>query len=183
VKGRAILTLFQSSYKSFKDKFIKIQKSDPHSELLEGFPLYWSSHPQSQQSLSPDDLESSEFNDCKKLDDLGIVFETSILLKLEFRPNDLRVYIGIPSYCYLFLSLPVVISLIFAFAENTMLLTKAEMACRMKGASVKHNTKPTSADFEHTTNMPLWKKNAILKVVLLMTRLTWMTTPLITKDH
>jgi len=93
-KGRAILTLFQSSYKSFKGRFIKIQKTDQNPDFFEGFPLYWSSNPQSQQTRSPDNLERNEFNDYKNLDDLGIVFETSILLKLEFQPHDLKVNIG-----------------------------------------------------------------------------------------
>jgi len=99
-KDRAILTLFQSSYKSFKGKFIKIQKADHNPDFFEGFPLYCTSNPQSQQSLSPDNLESNEFNDCKNLDDLGIVFETSILLKLEFQLHDLKVYIGTHFYWF-----------------------------------------------------------------------------------
>ena len=102
VKGRALLTLFQSLYKSFKGKFVKVQKFECSPDLLEGFPLYWSSHLQCQPSRSPEDLDSNELSDCKKLDDLGIIFETSILLKLEYRPNDLKVYIG--TYFYYFSS-------------------------------------------------------------------------------
>jgi len=146
-KGWAILTLFQSSYKSFKDKFIKIQKADHDPDFFEGFPLCWSSNSQSQQSRSPDNLESNEFNDYKKLEDLGIVFETSILLKLEFQPHDLRVYISTHFYWFsLFLALFISVSLILSFSDNTMLLIKAEMARRMRKASLKSSTEPTVAD-------------------------------------
>jgi len=94
VKDRAILTLFQSSYKSFKGKFVKVLQSDQNPSLLERVPLYWSSHPHTQTACSPDDLATNELNDCEKLDGLGLVFDTSILLNLKSRPNDLQVYIG-----------------------------------------------------------------------------------------
>jgi len=55
--GRGLLSLFQSSYKSFKGKFLKITRDFPDSDLLEGFPLYWSSHPKSQTSRALDTLE------------------------------------------------------------------------------------------------------------------------------
>jgi len=61
-----MLTLFQSSNKTFKGKFIKIKKSDQNPDLLEGFPLYWLFHPQFQPSRSTDELESGELNNCKK---------------------------------------------------------------------------------------------------------------------
>jgi len=72
VKVRGILSLFQSSYKTFKGKFIKIQKSDCNPSLLEGFPLYWLSQPQSQLPRSPHDLDPNELIDCQTLDNLGI---------------------------------------------------------------------------------------------------------------
>jgi len=71
-------------FTTFKEKFIKVQKSDHSPDLLEGFPVYWSPHLQCQASLSLEDLESSELSDYKKLDELGILFETPVLLRLEF---------------------------------------------------------------------------------------------------
>jgi len=38
--GRALLTLFQSSYKNFKGKFVKVQASTGAPTLLHEFPLY-----------------------------------------------------------------------------------------------------------------------------------------------
>ncbi|ESW16509.1 hypothetical protein PHAVU_007G162400 [Phaseolus vulgaris] len=83
VKGRTLLTLFQSFYKSFKGEIHKIQQPDHIPALLEGLPLYWSSRPNCQPTRTLEDLDTRELGDCKKLDELGIVFETPILLKLE----------------------------------------------------------------------------------------------------
>jgi len=41
VVGRALLTLFQQSYKGFKDKFLKVHYNKKDPTLLDGFPLYW----------------------------------------------------------------------------------------------------------------------------------------------
>jgi len=89
IPGRGLLSLFQSSYKMFKGKFLKVHAP----ELLERFPLYWSPRPQCQ-SPHPDNVNNSELDDCKKLDDLGTIFETFVLLRLESRPSDIKVYIG-----------------------------------------------------------------------------------------
>jgi len=43
--GRALLTLFQSSYKNFKGKFLKIQASTRDPTILDRFPLYWTPEP------------------------------------------------------------------------------------------------------------------------------------------
>jgi len=83
VKGRGIWSLFQSFSKTFKGNFINIRKSNRNPNLLEGFPLYWSSQPESQLPRSPDDLDPNEMSDCQTLNNLGILFETSVLLKLS----------------------------------------------------------------------------------------------------
>jgi len=43
--GRGLLTLFQSSYKNFKGKFVKVQALIGDRTLLDGFPLYWTPKP------------------------------------------------------------------------------------------------------------------------------------------
>jgi len=42
-----------------------------------------------------------------------------------------------------------------------MLLTKAEMARRLREASLKPSTKPIVGDSEHTTNLPVRKKRNV----------------------
>jgi len=56
VSGRALLALFQSSYKNFKGKFLKIRaiKGDPI--LLDEFPLYWTKEPRFQSARHLEDL-------------------------------------------------------------------------------------------------------------------------------
>ncbi|KAK7354012.1 hypothetical protein VNO80_19468 [Phaseolus coccineus] len=107
------------------------------SSLLQMFLLpHFTTLPlQCQPSQSPEDLDNSELSDCKILEDIGVLFETLVLLKLKYRPNDLKAYI-----------------------ENTMLLTKAEMARRSRSAQVKPHVTPIVADFEKTTTMTLKRK-------------------------
>jgi len=45
VPGRALLTLFQYSYKNFKGKFLKFSCNKRNLTLLDGFPLYWTQEP------------------------------------------------------------------------------------------------------------------------------------------
>jgi len=42
-----------------------------------------------------------------------------------------------------------------------MLLTKAEMARRLREASLKPSTEPTVADSEHTASLPVRKKRNV----------------------
>ena len=42
---RALISLFQSSYKKFKGKFVKVWATTGDSALLDGFPLYWTPQP------------------------------------------------------------------------------------------------------------------------------------------
>jgi len=83
VSGRGLLSLFQSSYKTSKGKFLKIQTDCLDFDLLTSLPLYWSPRPQSQTPRSVDDLENNELNGCTTLDQLDTIFETSVLLNLE----------------------------------------------------------------------------------------------------
>jgi len=43
--GRALLTIFQSSYKNFEGKFVKVWASIGVPTLLDGFPMYWTPDP------------------------------------------------------------------------------------------------------------------------------------------
>ena len=80
VPRRDLLTLFQSSYKIFKGRFIKVCASIGDSSLLDGFPLYWSPNPYYQSSRRLEDLSPRERGICKFLEDLKVVFRTSTLL-------------------------------------------------------------------------------------------------------
>ena len=148
-----------------KGEIHKIQQPDHIPALLEGLPLYWSSRPNCQPTRTLEDLDTRELGDCKKLDELGIVFETPILLKLESRPHDLKVYIGIQFDQHLFIFL---LSTIFNkclyFLDNSMLLTKVEIARRTRGvvaksnAAAKSNAKLTPIDSEKTATVVVEKK-------------------------
>jgi len=94
VAGRVLLTLFQQSYKGFKGKFFKVCCTDHDPTLLDGFPLYWVGKlkfrkPKSLEELTPPDREL-----CQVLASLGAVFNTAQLIKHEYRPSDLKGYIG-----------------------------------------------------------------------------------------
>jgi len=56
VVGRALLTLFQQSYKGFKGNFFKIRCNDNDPILLDGFPLYWTEEPLFQKPRRLEDL-------------------------------------------------------------------------------------------------------------------------------
>jgi len=98
VSGRGLLTLFQSSYKKFKGQFIKVHALVGDSSLLDGFPLYWSSHPRFQSARQLEDLFPRERGICEFMENLKVVFDTPTLLTKEYLPSFLKAYIGIPFF-------------------------------------------------------------------------------------
>jgi len=58
--GRGLFTLFQSSYKNFKGRFVKICASAGNPSLLDGFPLYWSPNLRFQSAWRLEDLSLKE---------------------------------------------------------------------------------------------------------------------------
>jgi len=82
---RALLTLFQSSYKGFKGKFLKIRANKGDPILLDGFPLYWTPEPRFQSARRLKDLRPPDQEVCKFLSSLEVIFDTSFLLnKVHF---------------------------------------------------------------------------------------------------
>ena len=94
VSDRALLTLYNSSYKRFKGIFIKIVAPDHSPSLLEGFPLYWCQSPNLQSPQQLEDMDPSEKKDYLMLEQLDVIFDTRKLLELEFRVVDLKFHIG-----------------------------------------------------------------------------------------
>ena len=86
VAGRVLLTLFQQSYKSFKGKFFKICCSKFDPALLDGFPFYWVEKPGLKKPRCLEDLASQDREVCEFFSNLGAVFSTMELIKLEYNP-------------------------------------------------------------------------------------------------
>jgi len=78
VSGRGLLTLYQSSYKNFKGRFVKFRPSANNPTLLEGFPLYWALNPTSQIARRMEDLNPHKRGVCDFFENLGVVFETPL---------------------------------------------------------------------------------------------------------
>jgi len=96
--GRGLLTLFQSLYKNFKGKFVKVLASTGDPTLLDEFPLYWTPKPKFQgarhlEDLSPKDQGIGEF-----LTSLKVVFDISFLLTKEYLLGALKAYSGTPHF-------------------------------------------------------------------------------------
>ena len=94
VARRVLLALFQQSYKGLKKKFLKICCSIHDPTLLDGFPLYWVEKPRVKKSRSLEDLTPPNHEVCQLLSSLGVVFDTTKLIKLEFCVKALKSYIG-----------------------------------------------------------------------------------------
>jgi len=56
VAGRALLSLFNQSYKGFKGKFLKIRCNKRDPTLLDGYPLYWTQKSNFQGSQCLEDM-------------------------------------------------------------------------------------------------------------------------------
>jgi len=95
------MTLFQQSYKGYKGKFFKIRCSKSDPTLLDGFPLYWVKELGLKKPRGLEDLPTREREVCQFFYNLGAVFSTIELLKLEYNPKALKVYIGSPSPLFL----------------------------------------------------------------------------------
>jgi len=93
-----MLTLFQSSYKNFKGRFIKVRASVEDPSLLDGFTLYWSPNPRFQSARHLEDLSLRERVICEFLENLKVVFDTLTLLTREYLLSSLKDYIGIYSF-------------------------------------------------------------------------------------
>jgi len=92
--GIGLLTLFQSSYKNFKGRFIKVRASAGDPSLLDDFPLYWTPNPRFQSARRLEDLPLRDQGIFEFLVNLKVVFDTLTLLTKEYLPDALKAYIG-----------------------------------------------------------------------------------------
>jgi len=92
VPGRGILTLFQSSYKSFKGHFLKVRTNKKHHDILDGFPLYWIEKPNSKLTQFLDKLAPVNQEICKFFISLHVAFDTAYLLAHEYDADSLKSY-------------------------------------------------------------------------------------------
>ena len=95
VAGRALLLLFQQSYKGFKCKFLKIRCNKRDPTLFDGFPLYWTQNPNFQGARCLEDMPQRDQEVCLFFSSLKVVFDTTTLITKEFSPVGLKTYIGI----------------------------------------------------------------------------------------
>ena len=98
---RALLSLFQSSYKNLKGKFVKVRASTGVSTLLDGFPLYWTPEPKFQSVRRLKDLSPKDQGVYQFLSSLKIVFGTSYLITKEYIHGALKAYTGTPLFLLL----------------------------------------------------------------------------------
>ena len=94
MKGRVILTLFQSSYKGFKRKFFRVCCFEQDKTALDGFPLYWVGKINLEKAKTLDELSSTDREVCQVWASLRVVCSTPELIKYEYIPANLAHYIG-----------------------------------------------------------------------------------------
>jgi len=80
VTGRALLSLFQQSYKGFKDKFLKVHCNKRYPTLLDGFPLYWTKKPTFQDARCLESMPQWDQEVCLFFPSLKVVFYTATLI-------------------------------------------------------------------------------------------------------
>jgi len=95
VAGRALLSLFQQSYKGFKGKFLKIHCNKRDPTLLDGFLLYWTKKPTFQGARCLDSMPQRDQEVCYFFSSLKVGFDMATLISLEFSPGGLKTYIAI----------------------------------------------------------------------------------------
>ena len=95
MSGIGFLSLFQSSYKNFKGRFIKVCPSTGDPALLNGFQLYWSPKPCFQSACRLEDLDARERGICEFWEGLKVIFDTSTILTREYDLGSIKTYMGI----------------------------------------------------------------------------------------
>ena len=88
VAGRALLSLFQQSYKGFKGKFLKIRCNKRDPTLLDEFPLYWTKKPTFQTARCLDNMPQWDQEVCHFFSSLKVLFDTTTLISQEFSQGD-----------------------------------------------------------------------------------------------
>ena len=94
IAGRIILSLFQQSYKGFREKFFRVCSSEADPTALDCFPLYWVREVKLKKAKTLDELNSADREICQVLASLGVVFNTAELIKHEYDPVALSRCIG-----------------------------------------------------------------------------------------
>ena len=140
--GRTLFSLFQSSYKNFKGKFVKVRTTTGDPTLLDGFPLYWTPEPKFQSARRFKDLSPKDQGICQFLSSLKVVFDTSYLITKEYILGALKAYTGTPHFPLLVKInlLPLTNHLLIFFAERMLNhFSKAELAEMAKDMRVAAN--------------------------------------------
>ena len=175
---RALFTLFQSSYKNFKGKFVKVRASTRNPTLLDGFPLYWTREPKFQSAWRLEDLSPKDQGIYQFLLSLKVVFDTSYLISKGYILGALKAYTSTPhSPLLVKITLLPLVNNLFIFFAGTMLshISKAELAdmakkmwaaatvpkdslTQKKEASVTITQAPTEQDKETTSTLIFKRK-------------------------
>ena len=100
IAGRAILSLFQQSYKGWKGKFFKVCCSEYDQAALDDFPLYWVEEVKLTKPKSLDELPLADREICQVLGSVS-GFDTSILISREHDAEGLTRYISIATTPFL----------------------------------------------------------------------------------
>jgi len=125
MSGRGLLSLFQSLYKNFKRRFIKVCPSISHPTLLDDFPLYLTQKPHFQSDRSLENPDAKERGICESLESLNVVFDTSTILTREYDHGLLKAYMGIYLFglLYIFIYASDYENLYFLLTAKKMLST------------------------------------------------------------
>jgi len=103
IVGRSILSIFQQSYKDWKDKFVCVCRNDQDPTLLDGFPLYWVNKGKKDNFMrarSPEkmgELDKDLCNFWKGVASSNITLATSSIITYEFHESQLNFHIGLSS--------------------------------------------------------------------------------------
>jgi len=185
VAGRVLLTIFEQSYKGFKKKFLKICCSIHDPTLLDDFPLYWVEKPGVKKPKSLEELTPSNRETCQLLSNLGVVFDTAELIKLEFCAKALKRYIGtftisasslslllLVHFCQLHVALSQLLTPCCFYADMTLNKEKKKKLAdllakrRAAAAGVGTSTPPPSATSTPNSSEPASGVNKLKGVVV-----------------
>ena len=82
--GKALFSLFQQSYKSFKGKFLKVRCNKRDPTLLYGFTLYWTQKLTFQGARCLESMSQRDQEVCHFFSNLKVVFDTTTLISQVF---------------------------------------------------------------------------------------------------
>jgi len=111
--------------------------------LLDGFPLYWVEKPGLKKPRSLEDLAPQDREVCEFFSNLGVVFSTVELIKLEYNPKALKGYIGTFSLFASYITLNLCLWVWGSYAS--MVLT-TEKRKQLAEVALQHRAAPDPSD-------------------------------------